>query len=138
MFEQIVPISSGHAVDINTTSNTRTLKLLNLIKAADEFNLMSNMYQELRLESAIIKLTPMSFGNIAYSTNSTNACTVMEILATIESLDYGHSNSSPAPQNMLKDRTLKTLSPMFTMQGYNGTTGIMVPTGDVGSIRFTW
>lgn len=134
----MVPISSGHAVDINTTSNTRTLKLLNLIKAADEFNLMSNMYQELRLENAIIKLTPMSFGNIAYNTNSSNACTVMEILATIESLDYGHTNSSPSPQNMLKDRTLKTLTPMFTMQGYNGTTGVMVPTSDVGSIRFTW
>lgn len=102
----MVPISSGHAVDINTTSNTRTLKLLNLIKAADEFGLMSNIYQELRLESATIKLTPMSFGNITYNTNSSNACTIMEILATIEPLDYGHSNSSPAPQNMLKDRTL--------------------------------
>ena len=99
---------------------------------------MSNMYQELRLESATIKLTPMSFGNIAYNTNSTNACAVMEILACIESLDYGHTNSSPSPQNMLKDRTLKTLTPMFTMQGYNGTTGVMVPSSDVGSIRFTW
>ena len=99
---------------------------------------MSNMYQELRLESAIIKLTPMSFGNIPYNTNSTNACTVMEILAAIESLDYGHCNSSPSPQNMLRDRTLKTLTPMFTIAGYNGTTGVMVPTSDVGSIRFTW
>ena len=93
----MVPISKGHAVDINTTSNTRTLKLLDLIKTADEFNLMSNMYQELRLESAIIKLTPMSFGSIPYNNNSSNACTVMEILACIESLDYGHSNSSPSP-----------------------------------------
>lgn len=99
---------------------------------------MSNMYQELRLESAIIKLTPMSFGNITYNTNSSNACCNMEILAAIESLDYGHTNSSPSPQNMLKDRTVKTLYPMFTLQGYNGTTGAMVPTGDVGSIRFTW
>lgn len=39
---------------------------------------------------------------------------------------------------MLKDRTLKTLSPMFALAGNNGTTGIMVPTGDIGNIKFTW
>lgn len=79
----------------------------------------------------------MSFGNIPYNTNSSNACTIMECLAAIESMDYGHTESSPSPQNMLKDRTVKALTPMFTMQ-YNGTTGVMVPTGDVGSLRFTW
>lgn len=44
VYKQMVPISSGLAYDINTTSNTRTLKLINLVKLADEFNLMSNIY----------------------------------------------------------------------------------------------
>ena len=98
---------------------------------------MSNMYQELRLENAIIKLTPMSFGNIAYNTNSTNACTVMEILAAIESLDYGHSNSSPSRRTCSEIARLKHL-PLCSQS--QATTDQLVSwfLPDVGSIRFTW
>ena len=60
-----------------------------MVKAADEYTLMTNIYKEFRLESALIKLTPMSFGSITYNAGSSCSCAIMEILGTIESLDYG-------------------------------------------------
>lgn len=82
-------MSSGLAGDINTTTNTKKISLLSMVKAADEYNLMTNIYKDFRIESALIKLTPVSFGSITYNTNSSCSCAIMEILATIESLDYG-------------------------------------------------
>lgn len=108
-----------------------------MVKAADEYTLMTNIYKEFRLESALIKLTPMSFGSITYNTGSKCSCAIMEILGSIEALDYGQSNSSPSPQAQLRDRTVKTLTPMFALQ-YNGNTSVMVPTNDVGNMKFTW
>ena len=52
-------MSSGLADSINTTSNTKKISLLSMVKAADEYNLMTNIYKDFRIESALIKLTPV-------------------------------------------------------------------------------